>query len=342
MKRTISLVLSLLVLFNLTAVNVLAASPSSSQLHPEGQKSYEIIVNAVQQHKDTVEIPNIDLKERNRINAILRYEHPEFFYLKKLKPGMLNSYSDGTQYEKIRLEYDSTAQKAFQDLLAKVPRNISDYDKELAVHDLLVKQTEHRDQVYDYDNCQAVYNCLVNHTSDHAGYAYLMKLLLNKLDIPCEVIQGKGPDGQNLFWNRVTLNGKDYLTDVSLDDTIDLSEEQPFIYYQYFNRSKAEMERDHTPDHPSEEKSCVYNDQGYYKKNGLYFTSVDSAENFMRETLKRQSAVAVELATTQMALQVRKDFVDGKIADRDRGIAASQYQNGLANNVLIVRVGTFR
>lgn len=342
MKRILSILLALFLILNLTAANIVASNFSSSRFSSKSQEAYQALIKAIQKKQPQVDIPNINLNERNQFNSVLRYEHPEFFFLKKIKPGTLHTYPDGDQYEEIHLEYDTNAQKALQSFLAQAPRNGSDYNKELYVHNRLVKETEFQSQSsYDNDNCQAVYDCLVNHQAGYAGYAYAMKVLLNQLGISCEVLHGKSSNGEAFMWNRVTLNGKDYLTDTALDDPLDTSGSQPIIYYQYFNLSQKEMDRDHIPDRPEEEASCVYTDQGYYKKNGLYFTSVEDAESAMKELLKTETVVAVQLETQDMAKQVLTDFFAGKITERTRGAAKSQYQNGLANNVVIVRVGNF-
>lgn len=306
----------------------------SSKFSQNGQTAYVLFVEAVKNFQSEVKIPKVNKSERDKFAQILQQEHPELFYVAKIgtKDG---TESDGHEYQEMTITYESNAKSKYNavinaanQILNGAPKSGSDYDKELYVHDRLVKDTTYQ------RGQKTIYNNLVEHKSNCMGYAYAMKYLLNKLGVDCRVVKGKATGEGDHMWNVVTLNGKEYLTDTGWDDPSGTTLHAPS--YRYFNLTKDEMNRDHTPDNPSEESACTNSDQGYYKKNGMYYTSVADAENAIKNNIQSKKVMSLQLASNEMAQQVRKDFMDGKIVNANRGAEKDTRQNGVVNNVVVV------
>lgn len=85
------------------------------------------------------------------------------------------------------------------------------YDKVLAAHEYLrshVNYVDGDDYLY-----HTAYSALINKEAVCEGYAKAYKVLLNSMDIPCEIVIN-----EDHAWNEVKLNGKWYVVDVTNDD----------------------------------------------------------------------------------------------------------------------------
>ena len=124
-------------------------------------------------------------------------------------------------YEDANIIQSTTAQfdAAVEEILALCENANTDIDKELIVHDYLVAN-------YEYDaerlnngtippESYSAYGLLVNKTAVCQGYAYAMKHILRKMNIPCEVVTG----GDHA-WNIVNIDGENYYVDATWDDPV--------------------------------------------------------------------------------------------------------------------------
>nr|WP_279233260.1 transglutaminase domain-containing protein [Hathewaya massiliensis] len=141
--------------------------------------------------------------------------------------------------------------------------NMTDFEKELALHDYIVKTVEYDKSVLDSNELKkyipenhSPYGPIILHKGVCEGYAKAMFVLLNKAGVQCEVVVGEGINslGKSLgkgghAWNIVKLDGEWYNLDVTWDDpgvNIDDS-----ISYVYFNLTDEEIKRDHIRDERS-------------------------------------------------------------------------------------------
>ncbi|KAJ53139.1 hypothetical protein BD780_001433 [Clostridium tetanomorphum] len=124
--------------------------------------------------------------------------------------------------------------------------NMSELEKEYAIHDYIVKNT-----VYDYDNFVKgtvpkeeyyPYGILLKKKGVCNGYALTMKMLLNKAKIECERVEGTTVDGEHA-WNIVKINNNYYHVDATWDDSLPDNKEN--VSYKYFNMTDAEISKDH-------------------------------------------------------------------------------------------------
>lgn len=123
--------------------------------------------------------------------------------------------------------------------------NMSDLEKELAIHEYVVKNT-----AYDYDNyinetvpedSYTAYGTLINGKAVCQGYADTMKLLLNLAGIEAKVVVGYA--GEPHAWNLVKIDGEYYHLDATWDDPVPDAGDK--VRYTYFNLSDEEISKDH-------------------------------------------------------------------------------------------------
>lgn len=328
MKQTISLLLSLIMILGIFSVACGAAPPDllslvgrdpvdsqASQLSPEGQKAYAALVQGIQDFDQTVNIPVVDLTERNKFDDILKEEYPEL-YIGSLPLGTLHTNPDGESYEEITIPYFQNARDV-QLFLDGAPKDGTDYEKALYVHDRLIDETYYVHKDYSSsDSRKATSDCLINHATDAMGYAYATQFLLAQLNITSEVVEGTVTvDGVETpsMWNVVTLEGKPYLTDVFQDDP---NGRRHSTSHRYFNLTQREMDQDHTPYNPEMEAGCIFRDLNYYKKSKLYFYSSYEAEQAIQKLPGYQNEFECQFSNSTLARQVLEDFLSGKITTR--------------------------
>ncbi|HEY5587048.1 MAG TPA: stalk domain-containing protein [Ruminiclostridium sp.] len=134
-----------------------------------------------------------------------------------------------------------------KDIISKVIKeDMTDYEKELAIHDYLVLNYK-----YDYDNylkdtipsqSYTSYGLLINGTGVCQAYAETTKLLLNAVGIECEMVTGTANGGDHA-WNIVELDNEYYMLDVTWDDPV--PDEQGKVRHNYFNVTTDQLSQDH-------------------------------------------------------------------------------------------------
>ena len=156
--------------------------------------------------------------------------------------------------EKLYKKYEGLVQKA-QEILAKVIKpGMSDWEKELALHDYLVVHTD-----YDYENfisdtvpeeAHQPYGVLVNGVAVCDGFARTMQILLNMVGIENELVHGEAYGETGWYghaWNMVKIDGEYYHLDVTFDniDKDGKNIEKDSISHKYFNISDKQISFDH-------------------------------------------------------------------------------------------------
>lgn len=165
-------------------------------------------------------------------------------------------------------EYNELNTKADQIISSIIKPDMSDIQKEMAIHNYLVLNTK-----YDYDNylhdtipseSYIPYGVLVKGIGVCQGYAGAAKLLLNKVGIECMVVRGQANGGRHA-WNIVKINNKYYNLDTTWDDPApDIAD---FVRFKYFNLSDQEISKDHKPDDGQNCPKCTDDSFNYLKNN---------------------------------------------------------------------------
>ena len=159
-------------------------------------------------------------------------------------------------------------------ILAGMPTG-SDYEKELYLHDALIKKV-----TYTYSKLeeQNGYTTLVEGKGVCAGYAFALQYLLMRAGIQSYYVVGYA--GENHAWNLAKIDGEWYYVDATWDDPVYNGSDDPYSpYHSYFNITTAMLQEDHTPsDIPYNVplENCTATDAFYYKVNDTIVSTTDS------------------------------------------------------------------
>ena len=152
------------------------------------------------------------------------------------------------------LSYESDAQEMaylIEDFMKdNISDSMTDYDKELAIHDYLVKNISYtyiRKKEGFTSPKYSAYGALVNHQAVCQGYAEAFELMCACCGIKCHLVSGEATNDEGTAghaWNMVQLEDNWYHVDVTWDDPIP-EKYQSGISHEYFNISDNQISKDH-------------------------------------------------------------------------------------------------
>jgi len=178
----------------------------------------------------------------------LKYTHPyEAYNISKYTMAVpLSSRSTAVEIE-ISCVYRMTAEMATdldtraRTIVASITSNsMSSSDKERAIHDWIVNNTQYDQSYTIYDP----YNTLIKHTGVCEGYSLLAQKMFTVAGIKSIVVEGTA-DGVSHAWNMVNIDNHWYHVDLTWDDPVS---SRDILRYDYYNLSDNKMSVDHTWD----------------------------------------------------------------------------------------------
>ena len=150
--------------------------------------------------------------------------------------GMENSYNAEAVLEAYRSGDDSSLSetgrnilKAAKDVIgSEINDDMSDYEKELAIHDYITEWSRFDYSVFGRsgsdgftDGSNTPYGVLIDRSAMCHGYSTTFQLFMDMLDIECMTVFGiPGSNGVEHSWNMVKLDGEWYQVDCAWDDPI--------------------------------------------------------------------------------------------------------------------------
>ncbi len=204
-------------------------------------------------------------------------------------------------------------------LKENITDGMSEYDKELAIHDFIVNSCSYSHSDNNDMTEYKAYGALVNHKAVCEGYSRATALLLKCCGIETNLISGHAdsanaadpsnpdgggsedtiisPDGKVMdghMWNQVKIDNVWYNLDTTWDDPLIVPEE---LNHTYFNVDDAILEKNHKWD-TADAKGCTSLDANYYKKNGIYFESDAEFKDYIKNYLADGNRDTLECAVT--------------------------------------------
>lgn len=176
-----------------------------------------------------------------------------------------------------------------------VSPNMSDYEKERAVHDYIVRTTS-----YDYnklskgtlsDHSYTAAGVLLHHSAVCEGYSEATKLLLNLMDIECEIVTGKTKENVPHAWNIVRIDNEWYMLDTTFDDPISYDsngKRYETLSYDYFNVTSAELMKDRTWD-TSKWPTATHTTYNYYVYSHKVFHNYSDFKSYIVHEIQEGS-----------------------------------------------------
>lgn len=152
-------------------------------------------------------------------------------------------------FEECIEKINAAEQKADEIIAAIIRPGMSELEKETAIYDYLILNTQYDTRVSDDSDhspfdARTAYGPIINGKGVSAGYAYALQMLLNRADITCITVEGTA--GVCQMWNIVKIDGGYYHADATIDSY--LSHKYNRLSHIYFNISDAQMGLDHVWD----------------------------------------------------------------------------------------------
>ena len=202
--------------------------------------------------------PRLSPRELAMVISCVREDFPEAFWL----TGNCRHGTDENGQYFIQLisflsptELDSSIQTfnaAIADMMASLPDRLSEFDRELYIHDWLLENCQYEDKGYDPDKNDlytgSAYGAFVGGETICEGYARGFQLLLKLAGIESVLVTGSsvlplGGGGRAHIWNVVRIDGQWYQTDVTWNDSPGAKNAQ-----DYLNLTTEQMAADHNFD----------------------------------------------------------------------------------------------
>lgn len=168
-----------------------------------------------------------------------------------------------------------------------ITSDMTDYEKELTIHDYIVKNYE-----FDMDGAQAqkgsnvrahsITGMLLDGNGVCEAYANTFMLLCRMSGLDCQLATGT-LDGVKHQWNTIKLGNECYNIDLTSDDPV--PDIKGRIYYDYFNLSDEELSKTHVPDETN--RKCTGVRYNYYSYNNLAVSSREDLLILLNDKLNR-------------------------------------------------------
>ena len=278
------------------------------------------------------DIPEKDLLNINYIMSTLNGSvdsfqlHPRIFGVQRVDFQIVRSdnsyvydaYKKGTPIPDDRVE----AKKLYTVVKKIIDKQIggrlmSEFEKEVRLHDYLVEHCTYSYGSQDNDNEFRAYGALVEGQAVCNGYAEAMALLLSCVDVENQYVVGTANSGsrsaktqvdgvakegeekkENHAWNLVKVNGTWYHLDATWDDPVG---EKDVLSHAYFNMSDQLMERDHTWNREKYE-TCPDMNWNYFYRNKRYFESSSAMDAYVTQIVTARPYGTMECAFGQFEM----------------------------------------
>ena len=273
-----------------------------NQLDLAEKEMYVKIDNAVKEKSEKVflGIHESDMMTE-KVGKVLKayfYDFPDCYYIS-------NKYTIFTHdlklfaYTTLKFEYivkaediqlnDKKLELAIDNILQQcISENMTDFEKELAIHDTMVKQVNY----YQYEDINMIpgvkhtaYGALVDKEAVCDGYAKAFKMLLDKVGIDNIIINGE-TEGVAHAWNLVKLQDEYYHVDVT-SDKMEYNSKK-YVIHKYFNMDDKAITNTHTIDSNIKYPNCQSNVYAYYKFKGYEVGKNDNLHNKLKDIITAQ------------------------------------------------------
>lgn len=262
-----------------------------------------IILDAIREVKDSIKIRIVKYDEKAYdVNTALKKvldENVGLSFVTGCNASLTQILGRDSAVVELKLKYlypreqvvamrAETENKADEIIKNIIEPGMSDYEKVLAVHDYIITSSR-----YDRLNADSntvpqeeheAYGVLVKGIGVCDSYAKAVKLLLDKAEVWCMLVEGSKAeaDGQRLSdvdhaWNIVKLDREYYHVDTTWDDVSEDKDSTDLVYY-HLNLNDEEMQKTHIWDR-SKYPICAGTKYNYFRYNKLI-------ANNQAETLK--------------------------------------------------------
>ena len=151
-------------------------------------------------------------------------------------------------------ENDRAILEAVDHVLTEVaPEGLSDYERELAIHDYIIDTAEYDSETLsllpffeESPNNSNPYGALIEGRAVCRGYSSTFQLFMDLIGVECITVEGEGNlSREEHAWNMVCLDGEWYCVDVTWDDPVAFGAVSDTTAHRYFNVTSSYMRDTH-------------------------------------------------------------------------------------------------
>lgn len=160
---------------------------------------------------------------------------------------------------------------------SNITGSMSDFDKEIAVHDFIVSNCRYG-YPSDEDAAYTAYGALVLGQGVCDGYAEAFYLIMSCLGVDCDIVVGSTEEGLHA-WNQIELDGEWYNVDLTWDDS--LPDMGSAVKHTYVNVTDEAMMNSHTWEHQFYHE-CSADTYNFYVKKFYRYDTFEEYTNGVR------------------------------------------------------------
>lgn len=180
---------------------------------------------------------------------------------------------------------------------------MTDFDKELAVHDYIVSNC-HYGYPENKDDAYTAYGALVLERSVCDGYAEAFFVIMSCLGVDCDIVVGSTDEGLHA-WNQVALGGEWYNIDLTWDDS--LPDMGNYIKHTYVNVADDVLERTHIWQKQFY-RECTEDTYNFYSKKFYRYECFDDYVKGVKIQLGRNKVVEAAVRTDEATFDLSFDL----------------------------------
>lgn len=247
-----------------------------SELTKDEKTAYNSMVFYTERYSALIEVPNLSVESLTKVFKAVLNENPLLFNLSRV---CTSQSADGVYYfkpgyileEKEYWEKREELEAKAESIIADMKPDMSEYEKELYVHDIIVNSCKYSDTENPLES--SAYGALVTGLASCEGYAKSGKMLLDMLGIENYLMPGSANNDeqktQSHMWNIVKINGKYYHLDMTWDDPVDQNKTD-MSRHTYMNLSDEEIKKTHSQF--INRNQCLSMDMNYFVMEKLLFS----------------------------------------------------------------------
>lgn len=255
--------------------------------------AYNEIISQIYELPESIEIPDINADQLDRIFSALLYDNPDLFFVGRkctLSSEMTKTYCsvDYILTKEEYLEQKEELMQTAEEVISGLSKPDDEWQTELEIHDYIIENCQ-----YELSEPKLVYSssygALVNGYAACEGYSKAAKLLFDMVGIESAVVSGisanfNGSEGAHM-WNAVKINGDFYYLDCTWDDPVN-DEKKDMKLYSYFNINDEMISVTHSDF--SYDFGCTATAENYYVKTGRFFEDYGrSCEKIIAELIAK-------------------------------------------------------
>jgi len=298
------------------------------------------ICEALEARAETVTLRGVDpdsIKEAmTKVQTMPDYFYMDGHFTYRQLSGSKYMITFSYKYDNIDLkqtEIDNVVSR----IISQIPEGADNFEKLLTVHDWLCEHITY--EFSDDGSDQDIYGALVKRQCVCSGYTKAFAYILDKLEIPNEIVLGTGTDSEGNTeehaWNKVILGGNPIYFDVTWDD----ANETYGTEYFYFGITDQEMLGAHTP--RTRMDASVPSEYDYYTRNGYVLGSSSDSQLAAIVAAQRNGVVRIK-CSDEATYQYLISYISGgqKLFRmfNTLGISASRVQYYVRNDVRCISI----